>query len=108
MLALFVLSSLEGWPDLMYQGIDATAVEVGPQKNSNIFQGLFFVSFILIGVFFFLNFFVGVIFLNFEEAQKEERDSFFLNDKQLKWLDIMKMIINAKPDIETIHLPKNK
>ena len=68
----------------------------------------YFVIFMIVGNFFFLNFFVGVIFLNFEEAQKEEKESFFLNDKQLKWIDMMKMIVSAKPDLETIYIPKNK
>ena len=108
MLTLFVVSSLEGWPDIMYQGIDSTAIEKGPEKDANMVYSLYFVCFILVGSFFFLNFFVGVIFLNFEEAQKEEREALVLNDKQLKWIDIMKMIMKAKPDIETTYIPKNK
>ena len=108
MLTLFVVSSLEGWPDIMYQSIDATSIERGPEKDANILQGLFFVAFILIGSFFFLNFFVGVIFLNYEEAQNEERQALQLNDKQLKWIDMMKMIINSSPDLETTYIPKGK
>ena len=108
MLTLFVVSSLEGWPDIMYQGIDATDVEKGPSKNASILYSLYFVGFILIGSFFFLNFFVGVIFLNFEEAQKEEKEALVLNDKQLKWIDIMRMILNSNPDIQTTYIPKNK
>ena len=108
MLTLFVVSSLEGWPDIMYQGIDATGVEQGPRKEASILYSLYFVGFILIGSFFFLNFFVGVIFLNFEEAQKEEREALVLNDKQLKWIDMMKMIIKSKPDLEKTYIPTNK
>lgn len=26
----------------------------------------------------------------------------------MKWLDMMKMIVNAKPDLETTSVPKNK
>jgi len=108
MLTLFVVSSLEGWPDIMYQGIDSTSIEKGPQKDANIIYSLYFVGFILVGSFFFLNFFVGVIFLNFEEAQKEERAALILNDKQIEWIDIMKMVIKAKPDLETTFIPKGK
>ena len=35
-------------------------------------QSLFFIIFILIGSFFFLNFFIGVLFLKYEQARKEE------------------------------------
>ena len=108
MLTLFVLSSQENWPSLMYQGMDSTGVETGPQINASLYYCLYFITFMIVGNFFFLNFFVGVIFLNFEEAQKEEKESFFLNDKQLKWIDMMKMIVSAKPDLETIYIPKNK
>ena len=108
MLTLFIVSSLDNWPDVMYRGIDSTAVERGPQKDSQMINSLYFVCFILVGSFFFLNFFVGVIFLNFEQAQKEEREALVLNDKQMKWIDIMKMIIKANPDIETTYIPKNK
>jgi hypothetical protein len=108
MLTLFIVASLEGWPDIMYQGIDSTSVEKGPEKDASFFLSLYFVGFILIGSFFFLNFFIGVIFLNFEEAQNEEKKALVLNDKQIKWIDIMKMIIKSKPDIETTYIPKNK
>lgn len=55
-----------------------------------------------------MNFFVGVLFLNFENAQRAERDSLFLKDSQMKWLDMMKMIVKARPDLETTNIPKNK
>jgi len=82
MLTLFIVSSFEGWPDIMYQAVDGTTVaEVnlpiylqGPVKNGSPLSAYYFVSFILIGSFFFLNFFIGVLFLNFKAAQKEETD----------------------------------
>ena len=64
--------------------------------------------FIFIGSFFFLNFFVGVIFLNYEEAQRLEKESWFMTKKELEWVDVMKMIIKATPDLETTNEPKNK
>ena len=67
-MTLFVVSSLEGWPDIMYQAVDGVGVEEGPVKNGSPLSAYFFVAFILIGAFFFLNFFVGVIFMNFEAA----------------------------------------
>ena len=76
MMTLFVVSSLEGWPDIMYQAVDGVEVDRGPVKNGSPLAAYFFVSFILIGAFFFLNFFVGVIFLNFKVAQKEEKSKY--------------------------------
>ena len=34
MITLFVVSSLEGWPDIMYQALDITKKDNGPKLNS--------------------------------------------------------------------------
>jgi hypothetical protein len=49
---------------------------------------------------------VGVIFMNFEEVQKNERKRLVLDSLQAYWIDMMRMISLAKPDLETP--PKNK
>jgi len=72
MMTLFVIASLEGWPDTMYQAIDVTKRDNGPKYEYSPSQSIFFVIFILIGSFFFLNFFIGVLFLKYEQAQKKE------------------------------------
>lgn len=108
MLSLFILSTLEGWPDLMRQTLDANGTEVGPKRDASPLSGYFFVVFIFVGSFFFLNFFVGVIFLNYEEAQKAEKESWFMTKKELEWVDIMKLIVKSKPDLETTNVPKQK
>jgi len=98
LLTLFYVSSLDGWVDQMQNGVDV----VGPGKNmkeeNNIYISLFFVAFILIGNFFILNMFVGVIVDSFqrsldpseiiggpkeeevEEEVEEEEDMTFLDD----------------------------
>ena len=53
-----------------------------------------------------MNLFVGVIFMNFEQAQREEKEALFLQDDEVKWVDMMKMILNTKPEI--IKRPKNR
>jgi len=62
---LYVVASLEGWPDTMIQAVDQTGEKLGPTKEYSTFNMMFFVIFILIGSFFFLNFFIGVLFLKF-------------------------------------------
>jgi len=68
MVTLFVVASLEAWPDIMLQTLDITGEELGPTKENSTEYMLFFVLFILIGSFFFLNFFIGVLFLKFNQA----------------------------------------
>jgi hypothetical protein len=65
---LYIVSSLEGWPDIMLQAVDSTEIERGPEVEASVAQSIFFVIFILIGSFFFLNFFIGVLFLKYNQA----------------------------------------
>jgi len=71
MMTLFIIASLEGWPDIMHQALDITKKDMGPIQESSSTSGvIFFVIFILIGSFFFLNFFVGVLQMNYQQAVK--------------------------------------
>ncbi|ODM88419.1 Voltage-dependent T-type calcium channel subunit alpha-1H [Orchesella cincta] len=77
LMALFVLSSKDGWVGIMYSGLDATGVDMQPVENFNEWRLLYFISFLLLVGFFVLNMFVGVVVENFhrcrEEQEKEER-----------------------------------
>lgn len=56
-----------------------------------------------------MNLFVGVIFFHFTQAQKNEqsKSSIFLTQNQTKWLNIQKMIAQAKPEFFSKTKPKN-
>lgn len=106
MQTLFIVSSLEGWPDIMYHAIDSTDEGMGPQANASPAIAYYFVGFIFIGSFFFVNLFVGVMFLNYKEAKKF--DPLFkstINDREANWIDIMRLIEEAKPDLEPLQRP---
>ena len=60
--------------------------------------------FILIGSFFFLNFFIGVLFLKYNQAQKEELKGF--SSRDLGWKDIQRLILSSSPVYETTNVPK--
>ena len=72
-LCLFCESSSESWPDVLYRAMDASAVDYGPVYESQKVNGGFFIVFMLIGNFFLMNFFVGVLFLKYEQASRRER-----------------------------------
>lgn len=86
LITLVAMGSLEGWPDIMYSAIDGRSEEDGPQKDANFWIALYFVSFILIGSFFFLNLFIGAICFNFDQAHKNKKTTMysFLTEKQRK------------------------
>lgn len=57
-----------------------------------------------------MNLFVGVIFYQFTVAQKNEKSktSRFLGEDQQKWIEMQKLILNAKPKDPFIFAPKAK
>jgi len=58
---LFVMSTTEGWIGLMSDGIDSRGIDLNPIENNNLIWALYFVFFIIVGSFFLLNLFAGVI-----------------------------------------------
>ena len=73
MLTLFNVASLEGWPDVMIAGVDTVeSIDEGPEQEANVVMGFFFIVFILVGSFFLMNFFVGVLFMKYAEAAARE------------------------------------
>ena len=53
-----------------------------------------------------MNLFVGVLFMNFEKAQSDEKEAMLLDGDEVRWVDMMKMICGEKPEI--IKIPKNR
>uniref|UniRef100_A0A8C4SBJ3 Voltage-dependent T-type calcium channel subunit alpha-1H n=1 Tax=Erpetoichthys calabaricus TaxID=27687 RepID=A0A8C4SBJ3_ERPCA len=72
LMSLFVLSSKDGWVNIMYDGLDAVAVDQQPIRNHNPWMLLYFISFLLIVSFFVLNMFVGVVVENFHKCRQHQ------------------------------------
>ena len=67
---LLIVSSLNMWDTLMYQAIDSSGPNTGPVQGLNPIYAYFYIAFILLSAYFFLNFLIGVLFLNFKMVQK--------------------------------------
>lgn len=82
-LALLQVATFEGWMEVMADAVDATGVDLQPQREANLWAYIYFVIFIVCGSFFTLNLFIGVIIDNFNMLKKKVK--FILNVfKQLK------------------------
>jgi len=66
--SLIAISSLNNWEDQMYAAIDSNGVNQGPRFYSTPVYSLYFIVFIAITAFFYLNFLVGVLFLYFQKT----------------------------------------
>ncbi|XP_074629841.1 voltage-dependent L-type calcium channel subunit alpha-1D-like isoform X2 [Acropora palmata] len=94
MLALFTSSTGEGWPALMQASIDATEVDKGPITDNKIEIALFYIFFVVVFSFFFINIFVALIILTFQEQGEKDQGDCELDRNQR---DCLHFAIVAKP-----------
>ncbi|XP_015766470.1 PREDICTED: sodium channel protein type 5 subunit alpha-like [Acropora digitifera] len=110
-LALFQVATFEGWMELMEDAVDCKEVDEQPDDESNLGAYVFFVIFIVLGSFFVLNLFVGVIIDNFNSLKRKYDElscmGMLLTDAQRKWVDILKESAKKKP-LDHSSRPKNK
>lgn len=110
MVTLFVLTTMEGWPDVLGAAMDANDPTEGPQFMSSATNGLFFIVFILVGSLFLMNMFVGVIFVQFTEEQRLEKQKRFymVTDDQMRWMMVQDIAVTAEPNFDVMLRPKGK
>ncbi|XP_076859146.1 voltage-dependent L-type calcium channel subunit alpha-1D isoform X4 [Brachyhypopomus gauderio] len=72
MMALFTVSTFEGWPALLYKAIDSNRENMGPIYNHRVEISIFFIIYIIIIAFFMMNIFVGFVIVTFQEQGEKE------------------------------------
>ena len=70
-LALFQIATFEGWQEIIRDGVDSIDIDVQPTREANMLYYIYFVVFIILGAFFTLNLFIGVIIDNFNALKKK-------------------------------------
>ena len=65
MLTMFKVAITEGWLEIMYVGVDSIGAEKVPHERGTIYWAAYFVFFIVVGCFFTLNLFDGIVIDNF-------------------------------------------
>lgn len=107
MLTFFELSTTEGWVTVMTQAIDATDIDMQPIRDNQMKWAYFFVVFNLVGSFFVVNLFVGVIIDNFNRMKAALGGDFMLTPEQKKWIEAQKAALRIGP-VRAVKVPKNK
>ncbi|GAX83897.1 hypothetical protein CEUSTIGMA_g11321.t1, partial [Chlamydomonas eustigma] len=103
---VFWMTSMENWSPIMIQAMDVTTLDEQPLYNNNIFMALYFVVYIVLGVFLTLNMVIGVAINTFNRL-KEEQGSMFLTESQQEWLTIQRMMASVQLK-KTFPKPKNR
>ncbi|XP_076309156.1 LOW QUALITY PROTEIN: voltage-dependent T-type calcium channel subunit alpha-1I-like [Tachypleus tridentatus] len=114
-MALFVLSSKDGWVNIMYTGLDAVGVDQQQSENYNEWRLLYFISFLLLVAFFVLNMFVGVVVENFhccrekqEKVQRAVKRAHKLEKKRKKMWELPYYTNYSKPRLFTHNIITSK
>ncbi|KAM5227412.1 voltage-dependent T-type calcium channel subunit alpha-1H isoform 2-T2 [Ctenodactylus gundi] len=99
LMSLFVLSSKDGWVNIMYDGLDAVGIDQQPVTNHNPWMLLYFISFLLIVSFFVLNMFVGVVVENFHKCRQhqEAEEARRREEKRLRRLERKRRKAQRRP-----------
>ena len=97
MLTLFEISTTEGWVDVMYAAVDATGIDMQPIRDYSAAWVWFFVAFMVVGSFFVMNLFVGVIIDNFNRMKSSLGDEGLMTEEQLLWVKTQKEALKVKP-----------
>ena len=85
-LSLFIMSTTEGWVAMMWNGVDATGINLQPQRDESIYWVFFFILFIMFGSQFIMNLFVGVVINTFDQESKRLGKNHLLSDTQKEWI----------------------
>uniref|UniRef100_A0A8C0VWL7 Voltage-dependent L-type calcium channel subunit alpha n=1 Tax=Cyanistes caeruleus TaxID=156563 RepID=A0A8C0VWL7_CYACU len=102
MMALFTVSTFEGWPALLYKAIDSNGENVGPVYNYRVEISIFFIIYIIIIAFFMMNIFVGFVIVTFQEQGEQEYKNCELDKNQRQCVEYA---LKARPLRR--YIPKN-
>ncbi|XP_036074491.1 voltage-dependent L-type calcium channel subunit alpha-1D isoform X8 [Rousettus aegyptiacus] len=102
MMALFTVSTFEGWPELLYKAIDSNGENIGPIYNYRVEISIFFIIYIIIVAFFMMNIFVGFVIVTFQEQGEKEYKNCELDKNQRQCVEYA---LKARPLRR--YIPKN-
>lgn len=71
MISLYVIASTEGWIDMMWLGVDSRGIKMQPHKDNQLYWSIFYIGFIVVGSFFIMNLFAGVVVDSFNQEREK-------------------------------------
>lgn len=103
MLTLFTVQTGEGWPNVLQHSMDSTFEDLGPLPRFRMEMSLFYIIFFIVFPFFFVNIFVALIIITFQEQGEKELEEGEIDKNQKSCIDFA---IQAKPLQR--YMPKDK
>ncbi|KAM9500375.1 voltage-dependent R-type calcium channel subunit alpha-1E-like isoform 2-T2 [Clarias gariepinus] len=103
LLTLFTVSTGEGWPQVLQHSVDVTEEDHGPSRGNRMEMSIFYVVYFVVFPFFFVNIFVALIIITFQEQGDKMMEECNLEKNERACIDFA---ISAKPF--TRYMPQNR
>uniref|UniRef100_A0A674F4I0 Calcium voltage-gated channel subunit alpha1 E n=1 Tax=Salmo trutta TaxID=8032 RepID=A0A674F4I0_SALTR len=103
LLTLFTVSTGEGWPQVLQHSVDVTEEDRGPSRGNRMEMSIFYVVYFVVFPFFFVNIFVALIIITFQEQGDKMMEECSLEKNERACIDFT---ISAKP--LTCYMPQNR
>lgn len=112
-IALFQVATFEGWMEVMASAADAVGIDQQPRYEHQFGVYFFFAAFIIIGAFFVLNLFIGVIIDQFNSQKKKSEETgegggLLLTESQKRYVRAMAVLMLRPKPKKEITPPTNK
>ncbi|XP_051508877.1 probable voltage-dependent R-type calcium channel subunit alpha-1E [Myxocyprinus asiaticus] len=103
LLTLFTVSTGEGWPQVLQHSVDVTEEDRGPIQGNRMEMSIFYIIYFVVFPFFFVNIFVALIIITFQEQGDKMMEECSLEKNERACIDFA---ISAKP--LTRYMPQNR
>lgn len=90
------VNSMQEWPNTAWIAIDSVEVDQQPHEGNAPYYVLYFMVFIIISQYMFMNLFIGVIFTSFADVKASQSGKDIMSRRQLCWLHVTQMIANSR------------
>ncbi|CAM9579129.1 unnamed protein product [Lampetra fluviatilis] len=94
LMTLFTVSTGEGWPLVLKNSMDITEEEQGPRPGAHMEMSVFYVVYFIVFPFFFVNIFVALIIITFQEQGDKVMSDCSLEKNERACIDFA---ISARP-----------
>jgi hypothetical protein len=88
MITFFEISTLEMWPDNMFNAIDSVGIDKRMKYMQNLSVSIVFIIYIFLTTFFVMNLFISVIVDKFNEEIKKRQGAHNFTEEQKEWVKI--------------------
>lgn len=88
MITFFEISTLEMWPDVMFNAINSVGKDQVMQRDHNRWMSLIFIIYIFLTTFFIMNLFISVIVDKFIGEIKKRQGAHNFTEEQKEWVKI--------------------